>query len=120
MLTPNQFHSKHHKIKGRTPSIDTCKRCVIAKVKCASKQQFKSRKIAHKKALSINIDRNWWPDSCLYPYRCRYCECYHLTTADTTTTLRRVDKMHREWMRRTGQKTSLWSFISNDGEAPAA
>lgn len=104
MLTAEEFHIKQHKVRGRVPKYDTCRRCERAVLECENKITFKTRKEAHKHALLINIERNWWPDACLYPYRCRYCVAYHLTTGVQETTLRRIDKMYRRWLRKTGQR----------------
>lgn len=106
MLTSEQFHIKHHKVRGRVPKFDTCRRCERAEIECRNKLTFRDRKTAYKHALGVNIERNWWPDACLYPYRCRYCEIYHLTTGVRPATLRRIDKMFRQWQRKTGQKVS--------------
>ncbi len=76
----------------------------MAQTQCVNKLMYKDRKIAHRRALDINIERNWWPDACLFPYRCRYCEAYHLTSGDRDSTIRRIDKMYRQWLRKTGQK----------------
>lgn len=105
MLSAREWHSKHHRLKhGRLARKEECLRCMIALARCQGKIEFKSRACADKAALSINIERNWWPDACLFPYRCRYCGLWHLLTARRQRELDKVDRMYRKWLRKTGQK----------------
>ncbi len=109
MLSPIEHHHKHHRLyDGTLPRYMKCGRCIEARQKCANKVVYKSRSEADDSALQINIERRWFPGSCMWAYRCRYAEKgsmhWHLTTATRQDTVSRVEKMRRKWMRRTNQK----------------
>lgn len=105
MLSAAEWHNKHHRLKdGSLSKESTCRKCVIAKARCAGKIEYKSRACADKAALRENIERRWWPGACMLAYRCRYCCMWHLTTACRTWQTRRVEKMYERWLRKTGQK----------------
>ena len=111
MLGPRAHHEKFHQLEdGSYPRIETCRKCVIAKARCAAKNQYKSREKADKQALNINIERRWWPGDCVKAYRCRYCRLWHLTTATRRREIEQVEKMRRKWLRRTHQKDQNFDY----------
>ena len=100
-----QHHIKKHRLKdGYLPRIRDCARCQTAKQKCWDKMDFKSRAAADRKALEINIERDWQPGECVKPYRCRYCTIWHVATAHRKDDVERVEKMRRKWLRSRRQK----------------
>lgn len=108
MLSAAEYHNKFHLNKHGNPyAKETCRRCAVAGAKCASKQVYKSRAEVDKAALTINIERRWFPGSCMLPYNCRHCRLWHLTSACRTWQNRRVEKMRQRWLRKTGLRDCL-------------
>lgn len=105
MLSPQEFHTRRHRLRGgRLPDVNDCLKCLMAQKRCSGKLEYKFRSEADKKALEVNIERNWWPDALLKVYRCRWGAHWHLTTARRKVDLERVERTRKRWLRKTGRK----------------
>lgn len=95
-MDPERYHVKNHS-DGAVPFAD-CRRCQRAQAICHSKRRFATWEEAEARAREINEGTAYARP--MARYRCRWCPCWHLTTARTKVRVKRAEKQRRKWLRR--------------------
>lgn len=95
MLTPEQFHDKHHR-RRTEDTIEKCWSCARAKARCLQKIDL----LSLDEALEWVKDKNE-SDGYAKPvthYYCRWCGLRHMFTPTRGIARKRVRRSMRKWM----------------------
>lgn len=95
--TPVKWHDDHHTSRTDAPfGPTTCWLCGRAYAKCQRKLAFDSREFAAEWTTMVNEERGYVVP--LVPYRCRYCNRWHMATAKSKLQRGRAEKQRRKWL----------------------
>ena len=98
MLGPEDYHDRNHVwANGYLPSFEECWECQRQQATCKAKKYYKTFVAANEQALEINVEREWhW--QLVRPYRCRYCDGWHLKSARSPGDKKKVEQQRRKWL----------------------
>lgn len=93
-LTPQEIHERRHQAEVPMPE---CWRCARNVRKCGGKITYPDWPTAFSVSVEVNVKREW--STRVLPYKCNYCDGYHLATARGKHEERKAEKVRRKVLR---------------------